>query len=517
VAIEHLTGLKLAPISLSLFTLISSAFSTQIAIADETLTVSIASPNSSSTQNGKFVIEAITASNSTNPGEIKEIGIGVTGLSSAVSNLNDFISLDDKLCEGKDCYGYERSGQKVGEKVYWFSPYKPFPSNRKFVFSFDASRTVPGKYEIRIFAGGTVSTSIQVTTVMEAISIKITSPISGSSQKGKVTITAVTASKNKEPTKISQVGIRFVGLSDDIWQDDVQNLEILLAECEECERGFDNWPIPSPTHARYWRHSYPGNGKLTFSLDLSTLPYQEYEVQVFTQTLSNVYAASNTIRFTKTRESIKTVTPKIICKTIDSFVGRQANISCTSDYELPLVPISLEYKVGNTWKTESSGGTFDYLSGRSDNYIHTFTKVGIITARITSVGLKKQLDPNKTNIQVNRFISNEFIVNTIALPQPKINASTPKAQSTGAKQESTNQMYLMTPLWLGQTEKSIKQYVFSSKQKIFLSFTTAPGYTRSGNCRVQQDGVVVKQNPKAGTKMKIGANGYVTIMLFLDC
>jgi len=517
VAKAHLTRFKLASISLCLFILLSNALSTQIAMADETLTVSIASPNSSSTQNGKFVIEAVTASNLTNPDGIKEIGIGITGLSSDVSNLNDFISLEDELCKGKDCYGYERSGQKAGEKVYWFQPYKPFPSNRKFVFSFDASRTVPGKYEIRIMTGGTVSTSIQVTTISEVTSIKITSPISGSSQKGKVTITALTASKNKEPTKISQVGIRFVGLSSEIWQDDVKNLEILLAECERCGGSFDNWPIPTPTYARSWRHSYPGNGKLTFSLDLSTLPYQEYEVQVFTRTLSNIYAVSNTIRFTKTRESIKTVTPKIICKTMDSFVGRQSNISCTSDYELPLVPISLEYKVGNTWKTESSGGTFDYLSGKSDNYIHTFTKVGIITARITSAGLKKQLDPYGTNIQVNSFISNEFIINTVAAPKPKTDTSAPKSSSTEAKQESAKQIYLVAPLWLGQTEKSIRKYIFSSKQKIFLSFTTAPGYTRSGNCRVQQNGVVVDQLPKAGTKMKVGANGYVTINLYLDC
>jgi len=83
--------------------------------------------------------------------------------------------------------------------------------------------------------------------------------------------------------------------------------------------------------------------------------------------------------------------------------------------------------------------------------------------------------------------------------------------------KSSKPQYLVVPSWHGQTEKSIKQFIFSSKQKIFLSFTTAPGYTRSGNCRVQQNGVVVDQIPKAGTKMKIGANGYVTISLFLDC
>ncbi|TSA48330.1 MAG: hypothetical protein D4R50_01310 [Actinomycetales bacterium] len=431
----HLTPFKLASISLCLFILLSSALSTQIATADETLTVSIASPNSSSTQNGKFLIEAVTASNSTNPDGIRAIGIGITGLSSPIINeswLLDFIQVVDEKCD-KDCYVYARSNDanKKGEGIVWAAPYSALQANGKFLFSFDATRSPFQKYEIRIFAGNSVSKTIQVTTESESTSVKITSPISGSSQKGKVTITALTASKNKEPTKISQIGIRFVGLSAEIWQDDVKNLEILLAECEDCEGSFDNWPIPTPTYARSWRHSYPGNGKLTFSLDLSTLPYQEYEVQVFTRTLSNVYAVSNTIRFTKTRESIKTVTPKIICKTIESFVGRQSNISCTSNYELPLVPISLEYKVGNSWQTLSSGN----FRGTNDLFTDTGFKIGATTARITSAGLKKQLDPYGTNIQVNPFISNEFIVNTVAAPKPKTDTSAPKSSSTKAKQK----------------------------------------------------------------------------------
>jgi hypothetical protein len=387
VAVAHLTRFKLALISLCLFILLSSAFSTQIVRADELPSITITSPGSSSIQNGSFEIKAITTSSLSNPAKIGNLGIRIVGLSGYSDLLDLSIQLDG--C-GNDCYGRDDTawppGQEGGPRTFYFKPYNPFEAN----------------------------------------------------------------------------------------------------------------------------------GKLLFHLDVTHMPYQTYQVTLFTMNTDNFRSVSKTIEFTRKRALIKTVDAKISCKTIESIIGKDSYILCTSNYDLPPVPISIEYKVSNSWKKMSMAWT-EHLEGVSRQINAPNPNVGTITMRVTSVGLKKQLDPYRTNIEVNPFISNEFIVNTVAVPKPKTDTSAPKSSSTEAKQKSAKQIYLVAPLWLGQTEKSIRKDVFTSKQKIFLSFTTAPGYTRSGNCRVQQDGVVVDQNPKPRTKMKVGANGYVTIMLFLDC
>ena len=361
--------------------------------------------------------------------------------------------------------------------------------------------------------------STQIVRADELPSITITSPGSNSIQNGVFEIKAITTSSLSNPAKIGNLGIRIVGLSGN---SNLLDFPIRLDGCgNDCYgRNDTEWPPGQEGGPRtfYFKpyNPFEANGKLLFHLDVTHMPYQTYQVTLFTVNTDYSRSVSKTIEFSHKRAVIEKVNAKIFCKTIESIVGKDSHILCTSNYDLPPVPISIEYKVANSWEKMSMAWT-EVLKGTSSQINAPNPNVGTITMRVTSVGLKKQLAPYRTNIEVNPFISNEFIVNTVAVPKPKTDTSAPKSSSTQAKQGSAKQIYLVAPLWIGHTEKSIRKYVFTSKQKIFLSFTTAPGYTRSGNCRVQQNGIVVDQIPKAGTKMKIGANGYVTISLFLDC
>jgi hypothetical protein len=340
-----------------------------------------------------------------------------------------------------------------------------------------------------------------------APTISITSPSTGSSLSGKVTITGMVSADPSGSAKINEVGIKVEGLETAL---NLSYTEFNLAGASNNQQ--TSWSFdPAGEANRVW--TPPVDGKLSISFDTTSWPNQKYRVTLFAKDSNQRSAASRSIEFVKPVGPITTLSTQVICEGESQVTVKNIySISCTSREALPEVPVELQQKKNGNWVTFS---TSNILTGsNSYTYQFSFNSIGSSEVRVISKGLMKQLSPFFVNVQVKPFISNSIKVSVKS--QPAQSNPTPQ-KSSGSKSPSGQAakpvvQRIPAPAIVGLGQKYIQQNL-RSFPGIRFAFSTDLHYQYSVACQLSGQATVVGQNPRAGTL--IAKNS--TVWAYLDC
>ncbi|MBM3743877.1 MAG: hypothetical protein FJW46_06255 [Actinobacteria bacterium] len=264
--------------------------------------------------------------------------------------------------------------------------------------------------------------------------VTITSPTSGTVQRGKVTISGLAIPNPSGTSKIRSIGIKVVGLDPEAesyiptgYRGGHYGYSYGI-ECEfDCDDGepspydFDrDGKVEGTPPAAVWTLKESSNGKFSLTWDLSRWPSQTYIVTLFAKDSMLQAAASEPIQLIKEREPITTVNVKLTCQVRgSSYVDVATYIDCKSNVTLPQLSVQIQFNSGSGWMNTSIRDTFDY---EFRGYRLMF-KEGITKIRVTSPGLMEQYSPFLANTQYKPFTSNVVTVKTTKMKtsQVKVN------------------------------------------------------------------------------------------------
>jgi len=246
--------------------------------------------------------------------------------------------------------------------------------------------------------------------------VTITSPSSGTTQKGKVVITGLATPDSSGSARIIEIGIKVTGKSTSSGFD---KREIVYVETGQTSNQT-SWSFGTAgTADGVWTPEARDAGKFSLSFDTTSWPNQTYEITLFAKDSNQRSSASKSIEFTKPRGPIVTIESEMSCELENkSYVGYTTTILCKSRKGIPEVPVVLEYLKGNTWTTFSKDKLFE---GSSGYYDILFNRAGTTKVRLKSPGFMKQISPYYENVQVKPFISNELIIKTVAAKESNSN------------------------------------------------------------------------------------------------
>jgi hypothetical protein len=356
-----------------------------------------------------------------------------------------------------------------------------------------------------------VSNSILTVAIADSgPTILITSPISGSSQKGIVTISGTAKPDPAGSAHIIEVGINIVGLSTSSGFSTRGNI-VLVEKGQTSD--VASWSFGDAGMAvAFWNPPDDPEGKFNLSFDTTSWPNQTYQVTLFAKDSNERSTASSAIRFIKSRSAISTVSAKVVCGGL-SYVTVKVNYSlrCTSTRHLPELPIKLQYLHNGSWTTIDSNAS---IAGKVADYQFSFNTIGYTSVRLVSNGLMKQLSPYSENLQVRPFTSNSVSILVQAKPIERPQASqspTVQKKPSGETSTSTNKR-IPAPAIVGLSH----QYIIRNSRAfpgVRFSFPTDLRYDYSIACRVAGQATVVRQTPEPGTLIRVNS----TVSGYLDC
>jgi hypothetical protein len=340
--------------------------------------------------------------------------------------------------------------------------------------------------------------------------ILITSPISGSSQKGIVTISGMAKPDPAGSTYINEVGINIVGLST---SSGFSTRGIIVLVEKGLISDVASWSFgDAGTAVAFWNPPDDPEGKFNLSFDTTTWPNQTYQVTLFAKDSNERSTASSSIKFIKPRSAISTVSTKVVCGGL-SFVTVKVSYSlrCTSTRHLPELPIKLQYLRNGSWTTIDSNSI---MAGKVADYEFSFNTIGFTSVRLVSNGLMKQLSPYSENLQVRPFTSNSIsiLVQAQSSERPQASQSpTVQKNPSGKTSTSTNQR-IPAPAIVGLSQRYIERNL-RAYPGIRFSFSTELRYEHSIACQVAGQANVVRQSPEPGTLVRANS----TVIGYLDC
>ena len=477
----------------------------EIAVAASAPTISITSPSTGSSLSGKVTITGLVSADPSGSAKINEVGIKVEGLETALNLSYTEFNLAGATNNQQTSWSFD----PVGEANRVWTP----PVDGKLSISFDTTSWPNQKYRVTLFAKDSnqrsaASRSIEFSTRASAPTISITSPSTGSSLSGKVTITGLVSADPSGSAKINEVGIKVEGLETAL---NLSYTEFNLAGATNNQQ--TSWSFDPVGEAnRVW--TPPVDGKLSISFDTTSWPNQKYRVTLFAKDSNQRSAASRSIEYVKPVGPITTLTTRVTCEGEPQVTVKNTySISCTSRETLPEVPLELQQKKNGNWVTFSTG---NILTGNNSyTYQFIFNNIGPSEVRVISKGLMKQLSPYFVNIQVKPFISNSIKVSVKAQPAQ----SNPTSQkSSGSKtpsgQTTTKPVVqrIPAPAIVGLGQKYIEQNL-RSFPGIRFAFSTDLHHQYSVACQLAGQATVVGQNPRAGTLIPKNS----TVWAYLDC
>jgi len=356
-----------------------------------------------------------------------------------------------------------------------------------------------------------VSNSILTVAIADSgPTILITSPISGSSQKGIVTISGMAKPDPAGSAHINEVGINIVGLSTSSGFS-TRGIIVLVEKGQTSD--VASWSFGDAGMAvAFWNPPDDPEGKFNLSFDTTAWPNQTYQVTLFAKDSNERSTASSPIKFIKSRSAISTVSTKVVCSGL-SYVTVKVNYSlrCTSTRHLPKLPIKLQYLRNGSWTTIDSNSS---MAGKVADYEFSFNTIGFTSVRLVSNGLMKQLSPYSENLQVKPFISNSVSILVQAQPIEKPQTSqspTVQKNPSGKTSTSTNQR-IPAPAIVGLSQ----QYIIRNLRAfpgVRFSFSTDLHYDHSIACQVAGQASVVRQTPEPGTLIRVNS----WVVGYLDC